>query len=134
MKHISSKCIYPRGGEAKENVRLVLASKCKDQMSVFVWTAKRSLKHIVSGYCIKPKGELLVLHGKCDSMSSMAFKYNGNKPERNLVNIMTRQSVRPLVGNFNTRPGISVVLRQSVSATNMFMFESKCFFYHSYFF
>ncbi|XP_028409944.1 glycine-rich cell wall structural protein-like [Dendronephthya gigantea] len=77
--HSSGYGVWPQGGRATNGARLVLGSKSvTNQAYVFVWTAKKSIKHIVSGMCINMKGSSLVLQKGCDSMPTMRFKKTGS--------------------------------------------------------
>ena len=113
--------MWPQGGRATNGARLVLGSKnVANQAYVFVWTAKKSIKHVTSGMCINMRGSSLVLQKGCDSKRKMKFK----KTSSGFMNIATKRYV--MAGaSLSGRPGIPLSTLKIQTPGSAFSFKSK---------
>lgn len=91
---------------------------------MFVWTAKRSIKHVISGMCLSLKGKNLVLQNGCDRRSNMRFRYI--KRRKRLMISKKRWTVEA-VQSGSEESGIALVAKKRVSnaAQAKFTFKSK---------
>ena len=55
LKHYSGKCIYPDSSIELNGTFLVGASKCGDSLALFTQTDSGLLKHVRTGFCVKPR-------------------------------------------------------------------------------
>jgi hypothetical protein len=79
IQHSSGFGVRPKGRVAGKGAVLVLGSKkVAKQDYVFVWTAKNSIKHVISGMCVNMRGAFLVLDEGCDSKPTMRFQKTGS--------------------------------------------------------
>ena len=124
IRHASGFGVGPIGGRATNGAQLVLRSKqIARQEYVFVWTAKKSIKHVVSGMCINKRGSSLVLQKGCDTMPSMRFKQVGNvfksiQKGRKAMYVTAGSSLSPL-------PGTRLTTRARKTVGAAFQFKSK---------
>ncbi len=120
IQHASGFGVWPQGGRATNGARLVLGSKnLANQAYVFVWTAKKSIKHIISGMCINMRGPNLVLQKGCDSMPTMRFKKTGS-------GFMSIAKGYVMAGtSLSARPGIPLSTRKIQTAGSAFGFKSE---------
>jgi hypothetical protein len=121
IQHASGFGVWPQGGRAINGARLVLGSKnLANQAYVFVWTAKKSIKHIMSGMCINMRGISLVLQKGCDSTPTMKFKKTGS----GFMNIATKGYVMAGTSLF-ARPGLALTTKIIQTPGSSFTFKSK---------
>lgn len=123
IRHSSDKCVLPNDGSTKAGTKIVLGtSDCKNQIYVFVWTAKQSIKHVISGMCISLEGENLVLKKGCDGGPNTQFQYIA--PIKRLMS--SGKTVQATQGGDNIA-GMTLAATESSSngAEAMFTFESK---------
>ena len=113
--------MWPRGGRATDGAMLVLGTKnLANQAYVFVWTAKKSIKHVTSGMCINMRGSSLVLQKGCDSKPTMKFK----KTSSGFKNIATKGYV--MAGaSLSGGAGIPLSTRKTLTPGSAFSFRSK---------
>lgn len=123
IAHSSGYGVWPQGGRATNGAKLVLGSKAlANQAYVFVWTAKKSIKHVISGMCINMRGKGLVLQKGCDSMRTMKFKKTGS----GFMSIATKGYV--MAGaSLGARAGIALTTSSTLTPGSAFQFRSKNF-------
>lgn len=121
IRHSSGRCVLPNDQSIKPGTKIVLGtSDCKNQNYVFVWTAKRSIKHVISGLCINIQGQNIVLQNDCDGAPNTRFQYEGQQL------ISSGKTVQATQGGDNIG-GMTLLATESSSSgpEAMFSFESK---------
>lgn len=119
IEHATGLGVWPQGGRATNGAKLVLGSKnLANQAYVFVWTAKRSIKHVISGMCINLQGTSLMLQKGCDTMKTMKFVKTGSgfKSIDNKY-VMAGASI-------TSRAGTALTASERVTAGSRFQFKS----------
>ena len=121
IRHSSGRCVLPYDGSIKPGARIGLgAEDCKNQNYVFVWTAKGSIKHVISGLCISLQGQNLVLQNDCDGAPNTRFQYEGQRL------MSSGKTVQAMQGGDNIA-GMTLLAMEG-SSTGLeatFTFESK---------
>ena len=113
----------PNDLSTKAGRRIGLGTRnCRNQIYVFVWTAQKSIKHVISGMCISLKGENLVLQKGCDRGPNMKFLYMADRKHLMCLG----KTVKAVQGGDNAA-GMNVIATESASneAKESFTFESK---------
>ena len=123
IRHSSGRCLLPNDESTKPGTRIVLGTKnCRNQIYVFVWTAQRSLKHVITGMCLSLQGDNLVLQEGCDGGSNMKFYYIESRKQL----LCSGRTVKAVQGGDNMA-GMILVATETASneAEETFTFESK---------
>lgn len=136
IRHKSSgMCLYPKRGEARNGVPLVLENKCRDPKAVFRWTGTQSLQSVaISGMCVHPfqgspnppDGTYLVIYKQCDE-PRLAFSYHFQT--WTFKHKSSQKCVQPQQGRGKPAPGTLVVLsgcQGQIAVWMQFEFMSKC--------
>ena len=115
--------MLPNDASTKPGTRIVLGTRnCGEQIYVFVWTAQQSIKHVISGMCIRLQDENLVLQKGCDGGPNMKFQYVAGRKQL----MSSGKTVKAMQGGDNIA-GMTLIATESISneAEAMFTFESK---------
>ena len=123
IRHSSGRCVLPNDASTKPGTRIVLGTRnCGEQIYVFVWTAQQSIKHVISGMCIRLQDENLVLQKGCDGGPNMKFQYVASRKQL----MSSGKTVKAMQGGDNIA-GMTLIATESISneAEAMFTFESK---------